>query len=330
MKTHLKLGLGLALIGIVSGCNQAATQGTETGGSTAPAGAMTIAVIPKGTTHVYWKSVQAGAEKAAKELGVKINFKGPLKESDRADQIKIVDQFTSEGIGGIVLAPLDDVALERPVKAATDKKIPVVIIDSGLKNIKAPGDFVSTVSTDNYKGGELGGERLAKELGGKGKVVLLRYQEGSASTMERERGFVDAMKKNPGIKIIVDNRYSGATMGEAKDAALNMADKLKEADGIFTPNESSTAGMLLALRQLNLAGKTKFVGFDASPQLMEGLEKGEIQGLVVQNPTKMGYEGVKAAVAAAKGEKVAPSMDTGVALVDKANMNTPDIKAILG
>ncbi len=329
MKTHFKFGLALsvALIGL-AGCNKAATQ-TSAPIADKP-GEMTIAVIPKGTTHVYWKSVQAGANKAGKELGVNINFKGPLKESDRADQIKIVDQFTSEGIGGIVLAPLDDVALERPVKAATAKNIPVVIIDSSLKDAKAPKDFVSTVSTDNYKGGMLGGERLAKELNDKGKVVLMRYQEGSASTMARERGFEDAIKKYPGIKIIVDNRYSGATMGEGKDSALNMADKIRECDGIFTPNESSTAGMLLALTQLGLDGKKKFVGFDASPQLMEGLTKGQIQALVVQNPTKMGYEGVKAAVAAAKGEKVAPMMDTGVALVDKANMDTPKIKEILG
>ncbi len=327
MKTFLKLGFGLAILG-VAGCNNAATDTA----ATAPAkpGQLTIAVIPKGTTHVYWKSVEAGANKAAKELGVNINYKGPLKESDRAGQIQIVQQFTSDGVDAIVLAPLDDVALVAPVKAATTKKIPVIIIDSALKGATAPTDFVATISTDNYKGGQLAGERLAKELGDKGKVVLLRYQEGSASTMEREQGFEDAIKKFPNIKIIVDNRYSGATMGDAKDAALNMADKLKEADGIFAPNESSASGMLLALVQLGIAGQKKFVGFDASPQLLEGLNKGQIQALVVQNPTKMGYDGVKAAVAAIKGEKVAPKQDTGVAVVDKANQNTPEMKEILG
>ena len=215
MKTHLKFGLALslALIG-AAGCNNAATQNSAPNAN--QPGQMTIAVIPKGTTHVYWKSVQAGANKAGKELGVNINFKGPLKESDRADQIKIVDQFTSEGIDGIVLAPLDDVALERPVKAATAKKIPVIIIDSNLKDAKAPTDFVSTVSTDNYKGGTLGGERLAKELGEKGKVVLMRYQEGSASTMRaraRLRGRhqeISPISKSSWITVTAERRWARA------------------------------------------------------------------------------------------------------------------------
>jgi ribose transport system substrate-binding protein len=166
-------------------------------------------------------------------------------------------------------------------------------------------------------------------LGGKGKVVLLRYQEGSASTGDREEGFLSVMKKTPGITIISENRYAGATAGEAKDAALNMVDKLKDANGIFAPNESSALGMLLALRQAGLAGKVKFVGFDASPPLLEGLKKGEINALVAQNPTKMGYDGVKTAVAAVKGEKVETSIDTGVAVITKENLDSAEVKEVL-
>jgi ribose transport system substrate-binding protein len=147
---------------------------------------------------------------------------------------------------------------------------------------------------------------------------MLRYQEGSASTNEREEGFLDAVKKNPGIQVILDNRYAGATTDEAKTAALNVLDTLKSADGIYCPNESSTFGMLLALRQNNLAGKKKFVGFDTSPQLIEGLQKNEIDGLVAQNPRKMGYEAVKVCVQAIKGEKVEPRIDTGATLVTAA------------
>lgn len=288
-----------------------------------------IAVIPKGTTHAFWKSVEAGAKAAGKELGVDIIWKGPVRENDRAQQISIVEQFINEGVSGIVLAPLDYTALARPVISAGQKKIPVVIYDSAVKG--EPGkDFVSFVATNNKKGGSLGGEYLAKLLGGKGKAVLLRYDEGSASTMDREAGFLDAMAKSPGIAITVKNRYAGATAGEAKTASMNMIDKLKEADGIFCPNESTTFGMLLALRQNNLAGKVKFVGFDTSPPLIEALQKGEIDALVAQNPTRMGYDGVATIVKYLKGEKTPATIDTGVELITRDNLKDPKIKALLG
>jgi ribose transport system substrate-binding protein len=288
-----------------------------------------IAVIPKGTTHIFWKSVEAGARQAGKELGVEIIWKGPLKENDRAQQIAIVEQFVTEGITGIVLAPLDNTALQRPVATAMQKKIPVVIFDSGLKG-EAGKDFVSFVATDNKKGGNLGGEHLAKLLGGKGNVVLLRYQVGSASTMEREEGFLEAIGKAKGMKMTVDNRYAGATAGEAKTASMNIVDKLKEANGIFCPNESATFGMLLALRQMNLAGKIRFIGFDTSPPLIEALKSGEIDALVAQDPTLMGYQGVKTLVAKLQGKDVPKTIDTGVRLITKDNLNTPEIKKLLG
>jgi ribose transport system substrate-binding protein len=296
---------------------------------TAAQSRLKIAVIPKGTTHIFWKSVEAGARLAGTELGVDIVWKGPLKENDRAQQISIVEQFVEEGISGIVLAPLDNTALRRPVATAVSKKIPVVIFDSALKG-EAGKDFISFVATDNMKGGSLGGEHLAKLLKGKGNLVLLRYQVGSASTMEREQGFLDAIKKSPGLKMLVENRYAGATAGEAKTAAMNIFDKIKMADGVFAPNESSTFGLLLALRQNNMAGKVKFVGFDATPPLVEALKNGEIDALVAQDPTRMGYEAVKTLVAHIQGKPVPKTIDTGVRLITRENLNTPEIKKLLG
>ncbi len=310
---------------LFSACNKPA----ESGGSAGPkSGTRTIAVIPKGTTHAHWKSVEAGAREAGKELGVEISWKGPLTENDRAQQIAIVEQFVSNGVSGIILAPLDDVALLRPVQGAVAKGIPVLIIDSALKG-EVGKDFISYVGTDNRLGGEMAGEALTKELGGKGKVVLLRYMEGSASTMEREAGFLDVIKKSPDIHLIVDNRYGGATASEAQTSAMNLMDQLREADGIFCSNESLTFGMLLALRQNNLAGKAKFVGFDSSAPLVEALRKGEIQALVAQNPRKMGYEGVKAIVAHLNGEKVPASVDSGVMLLTPENLDTPEVQELL-
>jgi len=288
----------------------------------------TIAVIPKGTTHVFWKSVEAGAKKAGEELGVEVVWKGPLKESDRAQQIQVMQQFVSQGVDGIALAPLDFKALVRPVQAAAGQGIPVVIFDSALEG--QPGrDFVSYVATNNELGGRLGGQRLAEVLGGAGRVVLLRYMVGSASTEERERGFLDALSKHAGIRVIVDNRYAGATAGEAKNQALNMLDQIRQADGIFCPNESSTLGMLLALRQEGLAGKVRFVGFDASPPLVKALAAGEIDALVVQNPRKMGYTAVATLVRHLDGQRVEPVIDTGVAVVTRQNMDDPDIKPLI-
>ncbi len=288
-----------------------------------------IAVIPKGTTHSFWKSVEAGARQAGKEFGVEILWKGPLKEDDRAQQIGVVQQFVSSGVSAIVLAPLDDTALRTPVKSAADRNIPVVIFDSALKG-EVGRDFVSYVATNNHRGGELAGEELVRLLGGRGKVVLLRYAEGSASTAEREAGFLSVMARHPGITLIVDNRYAGATISMAQDAAMNLLDKLREADGIFCPNESSTQGMLLAMRQTGLAGKKQFVGFDTSPFLLAALERGDVQALVAQNPTRMGYLGVATAVKHLRGEKIEPAVDTGCVLVTKANRSTPEVEAVVG
>jgi ribose transport system substrate-binding protein len=301
-----------ALALMLSGCNR-------DGGKSQNSSAIRIAVIPKGTTHEFWKSVEAGAKKAGEELNVQVIWKGPLKEDEKNQQIALVEQFVADGVSGICLAPLDDTALLSPVRSAAGKKIPVVIYDSALKG-EAGKDFVSLVATNNKLGGKMAGEELVRILGDNKKVVLLRYKEGSASTMEREAGFLEAIAKDPKITLIEQNRYAGATMGEAQTAAMNMIDKLRDAGGIFCPNESSTMGMLLALRQNNLAGKVKFVGFDASGPLLEAVKNGEIQGLIAQNPTNMGYTAVATMVKHLKGEKVPDLIDTGCKLITKETL----------
>jgi len=287
-----------------------------------------IAVIPKSTTHFFWRAVEAGAREGAKEAGAEMIWKGSLKEDDPAQQIQIFEQFVAEDVGGIVLAPIDDVALKRPVAAAMQEGIPVVIMDSAFKG-EPLKDFVCTVSTNNHRAGEMAGEELGKLLHGKGKVVLFRYIEVCASTGQREAGFLEAIKKFPEIRVIVDNRYSGTIISEAHSAALNMLDKLKEADGIFCSNEPSTLGMLLALKQNNLAGSKKLVGFDTSPGLVEGLKSGEIKALLTQNPKKMGREAVQALVAKMKGETVHAVIDIGAAVVTKQNLGTPEVQSLL-
>ncbi|HXH60706.1 MAG TPA: substrate-binding domain-containing protein [Fimbriimonadaceae bacterium] len=288
-----------------------------------------IAMIPKGTTHEYWKSVHEGADKAAKEFGVDLIWKGPLKEDDRADQIKVVEQFTLDKVDGICLAPLDDTALVSYVKDAESSGIPVAIFDSGLKY----DDVVSYVATDNYAAGGIAGTEMGKLLDGKGKVIVLRYNEGSASTTDRENGFIDAAKK-AGLEIASDEQFAGVTVETAQDASENLLTRFKQGNGlsvqgIFCPNESSAFGMLRALQDTGLAGKVKFIGFDASQKLIEGLTSGQIDGLIVQNPRKMGYETIKAIVDKIKGGTPEKRIDTGATFVTKANMETDEVKQLL-
>jgi ribose transport system substrate-binding protein len=291
-----------------------------------------IAVIPKGTTHEYWKSINAGAVKAQRELkaggtDVAIIWKGPLLEDDREQQIQVVENFVGRGVSAIVLAPLDNRALVAPVEDAVNAGIPVIIIDSGLVSTKPS----STVATDNRKGGQIGARRLGTLLGGKGRVVMLRYEVGSASTEEREAGFLEVMKSEfPSIELISTDQYGGATRETAYKAAQNLLNRFgARTDGIFAPNESTASGTLLALREQGLAGKVRFVGFDANEQLVAALKQGDIQGLVVQDPFKMGYLGVMTAVAVLHHEKVASSIDTGVGLVTVENMDDPAVAALI-
>lgn len=336
MHRTLCAAASVAALVALAGCFGASQQDQSAAGGGAAATTYRIAVIPKGTTHEFWKSIHAGAVKAERELtsgdrAVEVTWKGPLKEDDRNGQIEVVESFINQQYDGIVLAPLDDRALVRPVETAVENGVPVVIIDSGLQT----DAYVSFVATDNYKGGYTGGERLGELLGGTGKVILLRYQEGSASTEQREAGFLAAIEERyPDIEIISENQYAGATRDTANQAAQNLLNQHhEEVDGIFTPNESSTAGMLIALRdarQQGLVGDdVVHVGFDASPILVEALRGGEIQGLVVQDPFNMGYLGVKTMVAHLDGEQVDGRIDTGSKLLTPENIDQPEFQRLI-
>jgi ribose transport system substrate-binding protein len=326
------LALGAGGIFLLRGSTGPATSTVKPGNDGKPAAAtLRIAVIPKGTTHEFWKTIHAGAIKAERELTaagtpVSIIWKGPLKEDDRSSQIEVVQTFIGQAVNGMVLAPLDRTALVAPVELAIGAKIPVVVIDSGLESDKQ----ASFIATNNREGGRMGGKRLGEVLGGKGKVLMLRYQEGSASTEQREAGFLDAIKDFPGIQVISSDQYAGPTRATALTASQNLLNRYKaEIAGVFCPNESSATGMLLALKELGLNGKLKFVAFDASDVLLTGLRDGDILGLVVQDPFNMGYLGVKNVVAAIKGGKVDKQIDTPVKLVTPDNIKEPEINALI-
>ena len=320
MKRTAPVVLVAAGVGVLLGCGGSGAR-RQAGSQRS----VTIAVIPKGTTHEFWKSIHAGAVQASRELAtegapVNIIWKGPLREDDREQQIQVVEGFISQGVQGIVLAPLDSRALVRPVEEARRAGVPTVIIDSRLES----DSIVSFVATDNRKGGQLGAGRLGELLGGKGKVLLLRYGEGSASTTERESGFLEVLhSRYPGIDIVSADQYAGPTRETAKRASENLLNRYGGiVQGIFTPNESSTIGMLLALQDIGLAGKVRFVGFDASSILIAAIRAHQLDGLVVQNPMRMGYLGVKTMADQLRGKPVERLIDTGVALVTAANLDS--------
>jgi ribose transport system substrate-binding protein len=307
----------------------ACTKNKDAPGGSADNGELRVAIIPKGTTHEFWKSVHAGGVKGAQEYKVDLVWKGPLKEDDLKAQIEVVQSFVAQRVAGIVLAPLSDKALKNPVRAAVAAGIPVVVFDSSL----AGNAHSSFVATDNRAAGALAGKHMAKILGGKGKVVVLRYQEGSASTMNRERGFLEAVRKAGGLQIVSDNQYGGATTESAFATSESLLGAHSAAsggiDGVFTPNESTTFGMLLALRKNNLAGKIRFVGFDASDKLIGGLEQGHLDALVLQNPFNMGYLAVKTIAAVLRKQPFEKNIDTGSTLVTLENLASPTVQALI-
>jgi ribose transport system substrate-binding protein len=293
-----------------------------------------IVVIPKGTTHDFWQAIKAGAEKAGKERGVDIIWEGPSREDQRQEQQQIVERFTSERVSAIVLAPTDRQTLVAPVRAALEQGIPVVIIDSGLEETPAitkNPKYLGYVATDNKEGGRRGAERMGELLKDKprAKVLMLRYQAGSESTEQREAAFIEKIKAFPNIELIVPEDEAGATVNTAQNASERVLSNHPNLDGIFTPNESSTTGMLQALRGLKRVGQVKLVGFDASEMLVRALREGELHGLVLQDPFDMGYRGVLRAVDALEGRLPAQQvLHTNLQVATRENVDTPEIRRL--
>jgi ribose transport system substrate-binding protein len=285
-----------------------------------------IAVIPMGTTHEFWKSVHAGALTAARELGVEIVWKGPLKEDDRNEQVQIVETLSGAGVDALVLSPLDDRALIRPVADARRAGIPTVVFNSALQG----EEHVAFVSTDNFQGGVMAARALGRLTGGRGRLILMRLKVGVEGTTKREEGFLSTLRAEfPAIAVLSDNQYAGTSTEMACQTMENLLSRFTGVDAVFTPNESTTFGALRALQDHGLAGKVVHVGFDASAKLIEALEKREIRGLVLQDPFAMGYLSLKTAVAHLRGEPYEKTAATTLVLATPENMNEPTVRRLL-
>jgi ribose transport system substrate-binding protein len=312
--------LALCLVLAGPACKPSASGGSQAGRR------LRIAVIPIGTTHEFWKAVHAGALTAAKELDVDIIWKGPLKEDDRNEQIQIVETLAGAGIDAIVLSPLDDRALMRPVAEARRAGIPTVIFNSALQG----DDFKAFIATDNFLGGTLAAREVGRRTGGRGRLILIRLMAGVEGTTKREEGFLATLRTEfPGMEVVSNNQYAGPSTEMAYQTMENLLSRFGAVDAVFTPNESTTFGGLRALQDHGLAGKIVHVGFDASEKLIEALAKGELAGLVLQDPVAMGYRSVKTAVAVVRGEPFEKTMSTAVVLAVRDNMSEPSVARLL-
>ena len=275
-----------------------------------------IAVIPKGTASMWWEVVRKGAEQAGKEEGYTISWNGPEQETDREKQIQSVEDALTRGIVALVLGPNDSKALVRPVEKAKESGIPVVIIDSSIETDK----YDSFAATDNIAGGANAARRLGAALSGHGKVILTCFVQNSASTDDRAKGFKETLAKEfPGIELIAE-QYTLGTVEDARQKTTDMLIKHNDADGLFAVNQPTSVGAYKALQSMELAGKVKFVGFDSDPVLLEGIERGEVDSLIVQDPFKIGYTGVKTAVSILAGNQVEKLEPIPSMIVDKSNL----------
>jgi ribose transport system substrate-binding protein len=284
-----------------------------------------IAVIPKGVSHSFWQTVKAGADAAGKDLNVKIDWKGPAQETDISGQINIVEDAINRRVDGIVLAPSHGDSLVPMVDRAQRSGIPVTIFDSGIST----ENYLSYVSTDNREGGVVAARRMGEKLGGKGKIAILGVKKGSVSTDERESGFESVIKEQfPGIQI-VQTLYGEANAAKSLAVAEDILTAHPDLTGLFASNESSTVGAVRAIRQRNLQGKVVLVGFDSTPDLVNNVRDGAIDSLVLQNPFKMGYEGVKTIVDKINNKTPERRIDTGVRLLTRDNLDTPEMQQLI-
>jgi ribose transport system substrate-binding protein len=289
-----------------------------------PSSQKVIGVVPKGASHIFWLTVKAGAQKAAAESGYTIEWNAPTLEVDASRQKDIVESMITRRLAGIALAPVDRKALAGTVDRGTAAGIPMAVFDSDVDT----QNRLTYVATDNRAGGRLAAKRLAEVLGGKGKVAVIGFMPGSASTMEREEGFREEIAaKFPGIEIVVET-YGMADRAKAMAVTENALTAHPDLAGIFADNESSSAGALQAIKSRQ-AKQVKFVAFDANEQFVEDLRAGWIDALILQDPYQMGYESVKAITTKLNGGAPMPRRDLAATLVTLANIDAKNIPPMI-
>lgn len=309
-----------------SNASGAAGGGASGAGATtqsSPGAKYTIAVVPKSVGLFYWGTVHAGAEAAAKALGVNIVWKGTEQETDVSGQVNILQDFITKKVSGIAFAATDAHGLVGTAQAAAKAGIPVVNIDSGLSPQKPP-----LVATDNIAAAAKAADILAQQIGDSGDVALLPFVPSAATSIQRQQGFEQELKKYPKIHLVAV-QYDQSDINMALSEMENILTSHPNLKGVFAANEPGVIGVVHALLERGLVGKVKVIGFDNAPDEVSALSQGQVSALIVQNPYKIGYDGVAEVVDLLKHKKVPHSLDTGSIVATKANMNQPAIHKLL-
>lgn len=284
-----------------------------------------IAVVPKATSHLFWLSVQAGAMAAGEEFGVQVEWNGAASETDFTRQIQILDSFVSRRVDGIAVAPTERKVLLSSLDRAAAAGIPVTVFDSGIDS----ENYMSFLATNNYEGGQMAARSLGRLLEGKGNVAVLMHTPGSGSTMDRERGFTDALQAEfPGIKIVA-SQYGQSDRSKAMAAAENILTAHPGLNGIFASSEPSSVGAALAIKSRGLVGKVRLLAFDSSDGMIEDLKAGVIDAMVVQDPFRMGHDAVKTIVDKLNGQTPPKRIDLSARVVTRADLEKTEVQRLL-
>lgn len=293
---------------------------------------VSIAVIPKGLDRELWPSIHAGALKAKEEMvaegfSVDILWKGSKAVSSREQQIQVVDTFTGQRLSGILVAAMDEEALGSLTEIDSATNVPLIYLDRSLDADKP----ISFVALDNYQGGALAADRLAQLIYGEGNVMMLRHAPGEISAEAREAGFVETLrKKYPSIRLV----SAELDAGESYRAAYRACERLlsrhgRTVNGIFVSDGVGTLAMVDALRDFQLAGVVSLVGYEANETLLEAVRQSEVQGLVVSDPFRMGYLGVRTIMENLLGSNTPTIIDSGLTLVTEVNIDSEGIREII-
>lgn len=293
-------------------------------GATAFAQETYIPLVSKGFQHQFWQAVKAGADKAAKEFDVRITFEGPDNETMVDRQIDMLSAALANNPAAIGFAALDSQAAIPLLRQAKEKNIPVVAFDSGVDS-DIP---VTTATTDNIAAAALAADKMAELIGGKGKVAVVAHDQTSRTGIDRRDGFVNRIAEAyPDIEV-VSVQYGGGDQLKSTEVAKAIMTANPDLDGMFGTNEGSAIGVVNAVREMG-AKELVIIGYDSGKAQKDAVRSGLMAGAITQNPIGIGYETVKAAVAAIKGESVPEVIDTGFYYYDASNMDDPEIAAVL-
>jgi ribose transport system substrate-binding protein len=275
---------------------------------------------------MFWVSVQNGAMAAGRDFNLEVLWNGPAQETEYSRQIQIVDSMVAQHVDGLAVAAAERQALAGSVERAIAAGIPVTIFDSGLDIT----DYMTYVATDNYAAGQMGARKLAELLHSRGQVAMMMHAPGSASTMDREQGFEDVIKAEyPGIRIVA-RQYGFSNPAKAQAAAENILTAHPDLDGIFASTEPESTGVSPVIKARGLSGKVRFVGFDASENMIEDLKAGTLDAIVVQDPYRIGYEAVRTLADKINGRTPPKRLDLSARVVTKADLDKPDVRKLLG